>query len=391
MNDVIDIADLLADPTNPLPLARALLRRESVTPEADGIFDLLEAVLESLDFLCWRTPFSEEGTPTIDNLYARLGTEGHNFCFAGHCDVVPVGEGWTVQPFGAQVIDGVLYGRGASDMKGAIACFIAAVARVKARGLRLDGSISLLLTGDEEGPSINGTRKMLAWLAENEEILDVCLVGEPTNPFRLGDMVKVGRRGSLNGRLTVRGVQGHTAYPEQADNPIPRLLRLLTALIQHPLDEGVGPFQPSTLEISTIDVGNAATNIIPASARAAFNVRFNTLHTGESLVASLRRTLDAVGSEYHLETIVTGDPFLTADGPFPRLVRQAIRDVTGLEPQMSTSGGTSDARFIKDACPVIEFGLVGQTMHKADERVAVADLENLTEIYRHILESYLSC
>lgn len=375
---------------NPLELAQSLIRCPSVTPADAGALGVLEAALEELGFFCWRLPFSEAGTPDIDNLYARLGTEGRNFCFAGHTDVVPVGQGWTVEPFGADVIDGNLYGRGAADMKGAIACFVAAVARLKEQGVSfLDrGSISLLLTGDEEGPSLNGTRKILHWLAENEETLDVCLVGEPTNPTVLGGMMKIGRRGSLNGRLTVHGTQGHTAYPHLADNPIPRLLRMLNGLTAHPLDQGNAHFQPSTIALSSVDVGNTATNIIPAEARAAFNIRFNDLHSADSLDVWLRGICTAVGGDYTLETTLSGEPFLTVPGLLSEVVRRAAKDVTGLDPEMSTSGGTSDARFIKDACPVVEFGLVGQSMHKADEHVSLADLENLTRIYQRILEAY---
>ncbi|MBF0561323.1 MAG: succinyl-diaminopimelate desuccinylase [Alphaproteobacteria bacterium] len=373
--------------TDPLALAQALIRCPSVTPNDAGALDLLEDSLEQLGFMCWRETFSEPGTPDVDNLYARFGTSGHNFCFAGHSDVVPAGEGWSVDPFGGQVIGNYLFGRGATDMKGAIACFIAAMARILASGTDLAGSVSLLITGDEEGPSINGTRKVLAWLKDNEETIDSCLVGEPTNPSRLGDMLKIGRRGSLNGRLLVHGIGGHTAYPELADNPILRLLRMVTALTSRPLDEGTEHFQPSTLEISTVDVGNPATNVIPATARANFNVRFNPLHTGESMSAWLRRTLDEVGGSYQLDLMTSGEPFQTAPGALTTLVSQAIIGVTGRTPVLSTTGGTSDARFIKDTCPVVEFGLAGQTMHKADERVSLTDLEQLTTIYRRIIES----
>ncbi len=375
---------------DPLRLAQSLIRCPSVTPADAGALDVLETALEELGFLCWRVPFSEAGTPDIDNLYARLGTEGRNFCFAGHTDVVPVGQGWTVDPFGGEVIGGVLHGRGASDMKGAIACFVAAVARLK----DLDspvfgrGSISLLVTGDEEGPSINGTRKLLQWLAEHEETLDACLVGEPTNPTVLGEMMKIGRRGSLNGRLTVYGTQGHAAYPHLADNPILRLLRMLGGLIETPLDQGTAHFQPSTVTLTSIDVGNPATNVIPAEARAAFNIRFNDRHTEDGIASHLRSVFDAVGGDYDLDLVLSGEPFLTAPGPLSEVVRAAVRSVSGRDPEPSTSGGTSDARFIKDACPVVEFGLVGRSMHKADECVPLDDLESLTRIYQGILEGY---
>lgn len=374
-----------------LALARELVRCPSVTPADAGALGVLERALEPLGFVCRRLTFSAPGTPDIENLYARLGRGGPHLCFAGHTDVVPVGDraGWTVDPFGAEVIDGVLYGRGAADMKGAIACFVAAVSRfLTRRAGRFDGSISLLITGDEEGPSINGTAKVLRWMAEQGETIDACVVGEPTNPQRLGDMVKIGRRGSLIGRLTVHGVQGHTGYPHLADNPVPRLCRMLLAVTDGPLDPGNAHFEPSTLAISTVDVGNPAANVIPAQARAVFNIRFNTEHTAVALEAWLRRKFDAVGGRYELAIEVGAEPFLTEPGPFVDLVAGAVHDVTGVAPQLSTAGGTSDARFIRKYCPVAEFGLVGQTMHKTDERVRVADLGTLTEIYGRLLERF---
>lgn len=353
--------------------------------------DVLQSALEDLSFVCHRLPFSDEDTPNVDNLYARLGTDSPNFCFAGHTDVVPLGnpDSWSVDPFGGKIIDGVLYGRGATDMKSAIAAFVEAVDRVKSSN-GLKGSVSLLITGDEEGPAINGTTKVLDWLAEKGETIDVCLVGEPTNPNKLGDMVKIGRRGSLTGRITVTGVQGHTAYPHLADNPLPRLIRILDAISSRELDTGTDHFQPSNLQLTTIDTGNPATNVIPAEASAGLNIRFNDLHTGASLTDWLRDECEAVGGEYSLNVKVSGEAFLTPPGDFSTLISEAVEKATGQKPELSTSGGTSDARFIKNYCPVAEFGLIGQTMHKVDERIAVADICALTDIYADILSGYFS-
>ena len=376
-----------------LELAQALIRCPSVTPEDGGSLDTLQAALESIGFTCHRLTFSDDNTPDVQNMYARLGSGGPNFCFAGHTDVVPVGDaaGWTTDPFGAEIIDGVLYGRGATDMKTAVACFADAASRFLARaGDSFDGSISLLITGDEEGPAINGTRKVLHWMQEKGETLDVCLVGEPTNPTKLGEMAKIGRRGSLSGWLDVHGVQGHTAYPHLADNPIPRVLKMLTSINDEMLDDGTDHFQPSNLQITSIDVGNTATNIIPGSVRASFNIRYNDTHTSETLMALLRAKFDEVGGDYDIDFHITGDAFLTAPGPFSALIAGAIKSVTGIDPDLSTTGGTSDARFIKDFCPVAEFGLISQTMHKLDERVALKDLEHLTDIYEAILDGYFT-
>ena len=374
-------------------LARALIRCPSVTPEDGGSQETLARALEALGFVCHRMTFEAPGTPDVKNLYARLGTGSPNFCFAGHTDVVPVGEldAWTVDPFGAEIRDGVLYGRGAADMKGAIAAFVGAVSRfLDSRDRAFDGSISLLITGDEEGPAINGTVKVLRWMEERGERIDDCLVGEPTNPMRLGEMIKIGRRGSLSGWITVRGVQGHTAYPQLADNPLPRLARMLSALADTPIDDGTDHFQPSNLQLTTIDVGNAATNVIPGVARAAFNIRFNDLHTGESMLAWVRERLDSVGGAYELDTHLTGESFLTPPGRLSELIRQAIGSAVDGEAELSTTGGTSDARFIKDYCPVAEFGAVGQTMHKVDERVSLADLDALGRIYEDVLHGYFA-
>jgi len=366
---------------DPLPLARALIEKPSVTPDDAGAMATLADALTKLGFVCTPLPFGEDkGRPRIENLYARLGKTGRNLCFAGHTDVVPVGKGWTVDPFGAHVTEGQLWGRGAADMKGAIACFVAAVARLQGDG-GIKGSVSLLITGDEEGRALDGTRRALEALAAKGEKLDSCIVGEPTNAAVLGDMVKIGRRGSLTGRLRVMGTQGHTAYPHLADNPLPRLIEMLRAITAEPLDSGSAHFQPSTLALTTIDVGNPAGNVIPAEGRAGFNIRFNDLHSGKSLEAMLRQKLAAVGGAHELDIEVSGESFLTAPGPLTEALTRAIEAETGRKPELSTTGGTSDARFIKDHCPVAEFGLVGRTMHKADERVPLADMEALTRIY----------
>jgi succinyl-diaminopimelate desuccinylase len=384
----VTISNHLVDPVD---LAGELIRRPSVTPHDEGAIALLAGTLESLGFACHRLVFSEPGTADIVNLYARLGSDGRNFCFAGHTDVVPPGDPahWAVGPFAGTVVDGELRGRGAADMKGAIACFAAAASRfIAARGADFGGSISLLITGDEEGISINGTKKVLDWLKGRGERLDACIVGEPTNAATLGDMVKIGRRGSLTGTLAVHGTQGHTAYPHLADNPVHRLIDMLHAVTAAPLDGGTAHFQPSTLQVSTIDVGNPAANVIPAEARAVFNIRFNDGWTGDRLEAWLREKLDGVGGRYDLAIRVSGESFLTPPGAVSDILSTAIERTLGRKPELSTTGGTSDARFIHSFCPIAEFGLVGLTMHKIDERVAVADIAALTEIYRTVLDLY---
>ncbi|CAA7619758.1 Succinyl-diaminopimelate desuccinylase [Candidatus Terasakiella magnetica] len=371
--------------SDPVVLAQALIRCPSITPEDAGAMDVLAEALGRLGFTCHHIA-SATGGPSIRNLYARLGREEPNFCFAGHTDVVPVGKGWTTEPFAGDVIDGKLFGRGAADMKGGIACFVAAVARFLAKGSP-KGSISLLITGDEEGPAVDGTVKVLDWLAARAETLSACIVGEPTNPRFLGEMMKIGRRGSLNCRLTVFGTQGHSAYPHLADNPIPRLLEILRRLTEQPLDEGNAHFQASTLALTTVDVGNLATNVIPAEARAGFNIRFNDLHSGASLERWVRDTVALVGGDVEVTVEISGESFLTQPGSLSDGLAQAVTAVTGHIPELSTTGGTSDARFIKNYCPVVEFGLVGQSMHKSDEHVRVADMEALTEIYLHVLDA----
>jgi succinyl-diaminopimelate desuccinylase len=370
---------------DPIALAQDLIRRPSVTPADAGALGVLEAALKTLGFACHRLPFGE-----VDNLYARLGNGTPHFCFAGHTDVVPPGEGWRHDPFAATIADGTLYGRGAADMKSSIAAFVAAAAM---HG-KPKGSISLLITGDEEGIGSNGTPKMLAWLKDRGEKINHCVVGEPTATARAGDTVKIGRRGSLNIELAATGVQGHVGYPAQAKNPIPPLALLVTRLAAHRLDEGSAHFDPSTLCFTTIDVGNPATNVIPGEAHACFNIRFNDLHTPESLIGWVQGEVAKVVTETDAEIWVTpqlsGVSFLTAPGPFTALVSAAVKSVTGTAPAFSTSGGTSDARFIKDACPVVELGLAGTTMHKVDECVAVAEIAALTDIYAAILKAYFA-
>jgi succinyl-diaminopimelate desuccinylase len=378
---------------DPVELTQALIRRPSVTPKDEGALGVLEDVLKPLGFTCHRLPFSEAGTPDIDNLYARWGTGGPHFCFAGHMDVVPVGDlkGWTVDPFGGEIVDGQVYGRGATDMKGAVAAFTAAAAQFLAkRGQGFKGSISLLITGDEEGPAINGTVKMLKWVAARGEKIDACVVGEPSNESTMGDMIKIGRRGSVNYGLTVFGTQGHVAYPHLADNPNHRLVRMLAALTEPELDKGNEWFQPSSLQVTTIDVGNPAHNVIPATARAGFNIRFNDEHRSETLTKWVRERLDSVGGRYELEIYVSGESFLTKPGEFSDLVSTAAASVTGRNARLSTTGGTSDARFICNYAPVVEFGLISRTMHKVDERAAVADIRNLTTIYGGILDRFFA-
>ena len=381
---------------DPVSLAQALIRCPSVTPADEGALDVLARVLEGIGFSCQRLRFEEDGTPPVDNLYARIGTAGPVFCYAGHTDVVPVGDAaaWTVDPFAAEIQDGVLYGRGAVDMKSSIASFAAAAGAFIAEVDTLPGSIVLLITGDEEGPAINGTKKVLDWMAARGETIDACVVGEPTNPTKLGEMVKIGRRGSLTGRLTVHGAQGHVAYPHLADNPIHRLVRMLAPLSKTYLDEGSDYFQPSSVQITTVDVGNPANNVVPAQAKATFNIRFNDLWTSKKLEAWLRQIFDeglgSDGGSYDLKCSVSGESFLTEPGWFSDLLQDAVEGVTGLRPELSTTGGTSDARFIRAVCPVAEFGLVGQTMHKVDERVAVADIRKLADIFKAVLAAFFA-
>ncbi len=381
------------DPADPIALAQALVRCPSVTPEEGGALALLEVALAGAGFTVERPVFSQPGTPDVENLYARYGTAAPVLVIAGHTDVVPVGDAaaWTHPPFAGVIADGVLHGRGACDMKGGLAAMAAAAIAFVRDNPAFPGSIAFLVTGDEEGPAINGTVKLLDWAKARGEAFDHCLLGEPTNPNVMGEMVKIGRRGSLTGRLTVHGKQGHVAYPHLAENPVRAMVRLLTALEATPLDGGTAHFDPSNIEITTLDVGNAATNVVPARATAAFNIRFNDLWSPESLAAEIHRRLDGAGAAARWE--LTFDPtnataFLTEPGPFVAMLGEAIAAETGRTPTLSTTGGTSDARFIKDHCEVVEFGVVGQTMHQANENVALADLNALARITRRLLERY---
>jgi succinyl-diaminopimelate desuccinylase len=381
---------------DPVELAAELIRRPSITPRDEGALDIVASRLERLGFVCHLLVFDDPGpggetAAPIANLYARFGEGRPNLCFAGHTDVVPTGpvEGWSFEPFAASLRDGELCGRGAVDMKGAIAAFIAAAERFLARpGAGLAGSVSLLITGDEEGIALNGTKKVLEWLRQRGEVIDACVVGEPTSADALGDMIKIGRRGSMTGRLTVEGVQGHVAYPHLVDNAAHRLVALLHALTASPLDGGTEHFQPSTLQVTTIDIGNPATNVVPGIARATFNIRFNDLWSSTTLRTAIERRLAVVGGKYRLAWEVSGESFLVPPGPVSQCLTAAIGEVTGNTPELSTTGGTSDARFIQAYCPVAEFGLVGQTMHKADERVDIADIARLAAIYEAFLDRF---
>ena len=377
-------------PVDPVALTQRLIRCKSVTPADDGAIGVLDETLRGLGFACEQLLGTTPGMPDILNLWARYGQGGKNFCFAGHTDVVPPGEiaNWRADPFAAEIRDGFVIGRGAVDMKGAIAAFAAASDQFLRSHPDFGGSISLLITGDEEGPSVNGTIKVLDVLSRRGERVDACLVGEPTNARVLGDTIKVGRRGSVNFTLTVHGIGGHTAYPQLADNAAHRMVAMLNALSSAVMDEATEHFQASSLQISTIDVGNPATNVIPAQARAGLNIRFNDLWTSATVERWVRDRIAPFGDNYDLAVQVSGESFLTPPSALAVVIADAAEAVTGLRPDFTTGGGTSDARFIHRHCPVAEFGLVGQTMHKLDETVAVADLLALTEIYRVVLERF---
>ena len=379
--------------TSALDIARDLIRCASVTPADEGALDVVQRYLSAVGFACERVTFSAPGTPDIDNLYARIGTQAPCLMFAGHTDVVPPGDAahWRFPPFSAEVTEGQLWGRGAVDMKGGLAASMAAAIAHVATHATPKGSIAFLITGDEEGPAVNGTVKLLDWARARGETFDHCILGEPTNPDSLGDMIKIGRRGSLTGRLTIHGKQGHVGYPHLADNPVPRMVRVLAALKASPLDAGTAHFDASNLEVSTVDVGNSATNVIPGAARATFNIRFNDLWTPDTLAAEIAARVRAAEPDARLD--LAFDPtnavaFLTSPGPFVDLVTEAVAAETGRRPVLSTTGGTSDARFIQAHCPVVEFGLVGQTMHAVDERTPVADLERLALIDGRVLDAY---
>ncbi|HYD87082.1 MAG TPA: succinyl-diaminopimelate desuccinylase [Vitreimonas sp.] len=381
----------MADSTlaDPLPLAQALMRRPSITPAEAGALDVAQAALDALGFKTQRLKFG-----AVDNLYARLGAARPNFCFAGHVDVVPPGSGWTSDPFAAEVRNGFLYGRGAADMKTAIAAMIVATESFLAAKGPPDGSISFLLTCDEEGPAVDGTKAALAALKAKGETLDHCLVGEPTSEDRVGDTIKNGRRGSLNVVITMEGKQGHVAYPQRANNPVTAMVELATALKARKLDDGAPGFDPSNLEITTIDVANPAHNVIPQRATAKLNVRFNTAHSGESLIAWIEETAQRIakarGAKAELQIASQSVPFYTEPGPFTDLVSQAVRESFGITPMLATTGGTSDARYIKDYCPVVELGLRNETAHMVDEHCAVDDVRTLARCYEAVLRKYFA-
>ena len=387
----------MTDAPSALSIARDLVRCPSVTPADAGALGVLENILKTAGFEVHRVTFGEPGTADIDNLYARIGDSSPHITFAGHTDVVPPGDeaAWTHGAFSGDVKDGLLYGRGAVDMKGGIACSVAAVLEyLAANGGQPKGSISFLITGDEEDISVNGTIKLLQWVAARAEKFDHCVLGEPSNIETLGDCIKVGRRGSQSGTLYVDGIQGHVAYPQRAANPVPEISRLIVALSDEPLDHGSAQFQASNLEFTSVDVGNTANNVIPAQAHAKFNIRFNDHHTQETLRTLIEaRLAKAAGNRIRARIVwepSNSNVFVTHPGAFTDLAVAAIEEVTGHKPELSTSGGTSDARFIASYCPVIEFGLVGQTMHQIDERTPVADLEKLTKIYRGVLDRYFA-
>ena len=380
-------------PLDVIKLTSKLISCKSVTPNEGGALDYLQEILQNLGFKCTRMVFLDTDTPNVDNLYARLGTAMPNLCFAGHTDVVPVGDmaTWSHDPFGAVEKDGLIYGRGAVDMKGGIAAWVAALAKYIDQSGNPNGSLSLLITGDEEGPSINGTRKMLLRLVEMGEKLSHVITGEPTNPDYMGQMMKIGRRGSVNFNLMINGTQGHVGYPHLADNPIHRLSRICSALCDLKIDAGSEHFQPSSLSITSIDVGNATENIIPATAVAKFNIRFNDLHTSMDIEKIIIDVINSAGSDdlsFTLSKRVSGESFLTKPGLLSDIVGRAVKDETGETCQLSTTGGTSDSRFIKDYCPVLDFGLVGKSMHKIDEHVAIDDLHSLVNIYHNIIKYY---
>ena len=381
----------MSDIINPVELTSELIRCESITPKSDGSIDLIISYLEPLGFTCTKIDFGV-GNEKVENLYAKFGNLEPNICFGGHVDVVPTGdiENWSINPFGGDIKEGKIWGRGAADMKSGIASFIAAVSEFLKinKDLNNYGSISLIITSDEEGKAINGTKRVVDWLINKGESISSCIVGEPTNVNEVGDTVKIGRRGSYTGSIIVRGVQGHVGYPHLAENPINFLLKMLEPLLKVYLDDGTKEFQPSSVMITSIDVNNDASNVIPGEVKARFNIRFNTLHSIDSLTDMLKKQFDAITTKYEFEYFCNAEPFLTSDELLKSTLQKAIQEVVKLNPQNSTSGGTSDARFITKICPVIEFGLVGKTMHKVDENVEVNDILKLTNIYNMFLYNY---
>jgi len=381
----------MSDIVNPIELTSELIQCKSITPKSEGSLDIIISYLEPLGFNCEKIDFGE-GIEKVENLYARFGTMEPNIAFAGHVDVVPTGDinNWSINPFGGEVKEGKVWGRGAADMKSGIAAFIAAVSDFLKdnKNLKDFGSISFIITSDEEGKAINGTKKVVDWLKAKSETISGCIVGEPTNVTRMGDTLKIGRRGSFTGLLTVTGIQGHVGYPHLAENPINSLLKMLEPFSKIYLDEGTKDFQPSSIMITSIDVNNDASNVIPGEVKAKFNIRFNTLHSASSLKAMLEKQFSDVTSNYKFDFFCNAEPFLTNDDFLKTTLQKAIQKVVNINPEKSTSGGTSDARFISKICPVIEFGLVGKTMHKIDENVEVNDIINLTKIYNQFLFNY---
>lgn len=380
------------DAKDPVALSQALVRCPTVTPEVGSALDVLEAALAPLGFACRRVRFDGDDSYPVENLTASIGQGGRHLAFAGHVDVVPPGarEGWAHDPFSGLIEHGRLYGRGAADMKSGVGAFAAAAAQLVAEGWPAQGRVTLLITGDEEKDAVNGTAKLLAWALAQGERFDACLVGEPTSVERLGDTAKIGRRGSVSCTLKVRGRQGHTAYPQRADNAAHRLVGVLERLIATPLDEGTEWFQPSNLQVTSIDIGNPAANVVPGEATAQFNIRFNDHHTRDSLEAWLRGIVAPLAPDYELVAIGNAEAFVTAPGELSEALADSVEAETGLRPQLSTTGGTSDARFFPGHCPVVEFGLVGTTMHQSDEHVTVADIEGLTRIYLRFLRRFLA-
>ena len=387
INDMKDIGT-----ANPIELTKSLINCRSVTPENDGAIEKVAHWLEEIGFKSEILNFEEEGTASIKNLWSKIGSKGPTICFAGHTDVVPTGniDEWSSDPFDANEVNDKIVGRGAADMKGSIASFISATRRFVSEYPDFPGSIGFIITGDEEGCAINGTKKILTWMKSNNISFDDCIVGEPTNPNSLGEMIKIGRRGSVNGIITVKGVQGHVAYPHLADNPIPKLVKILENLINQKLDDGTEHFQPSNIEITSIDIGNKATNVIPKEASANFNIRYNDLFDREKIEEEVHKRIKSLNYDYSIKFEHSGDAFLTSPGKLTRDLSKIIEDQTGNIPELSTSGGTSDARFIKDYGNVVEFGLIGATMHKVDESAYIEDIKNLTEIYYQLLKKYFS-
>ncbi len=379
---------------NELQLAKELIKFPTVTPIDAGIMKFLEKKLKTLGFKTQILEFKEKNSKPVKNLYARLGNQGPNFCYAGHLDVVPAGnlKEWTVNPFKPSVKKGHLIGRGANDMKSSIAAFVSAVSNFIANKRKFNGSISLLITGDEEGVAINGTKKVVNYLKKKKEKIDFCLVGEPTNPNKLGEMIKIGRRGSMTGRLSIIGVQGHVAYPQRANNPSTALVQILNELNKIKFDNGTKDFQPTNLEITKINIDNSADNVIPGLANAKFNIRFNNKHTSSSIKKKIDRIIKKISnknkSKYKIDYSVSGEAFITKPNNTTFMIRDIIKKITKIKPQLSTTGGTSDARFIRKIAPCLEFGLVGKTMHKVDEAVSLSDLKRLTLIYSNILQNY---